>query len=198
MPKEELRSRLRFESPRLFDEALAAAVVDGHALDDGQTVRAPGFAIRLDPEHRAIADRYLAALAAAPYGPPAPDLFGVDADTLGALVDLGEVVRVADGVVYHPDAYASVERGTLALIDRDGTLTLAGFRDHFGTSRKYAQATLEYLDARRVTRRVGDQRVRGSAAAAIAPPAPADSNSDGSPPSVVPPPEEGDVLAATR
>jgi selenocysteine-specific elongation factor len=29
----------------------------------------------------------------------------------------------------------------------------------FGTSRKYAQALLEHLDDRRVTRRVGDARV---------------------------------------
>jgi selenocysteine-specific elongation factor len=29
----------------------------------------------------------------------------------------------------------------------------------FGTSRKYAQALLEYLDREKVTRRVGDDRV---------------------------------------
>jgi selenocysteine-specific elongation factor len=70
------------------------------------------------------------------------------------------VVRVGEGVIYAPDAYAAIEREVLSLIDRDGSVTLAGFRDHFGTSRKYAQATLEYLDQRRVTRRVGDERVR--------------------------------------
>jgi selenocysteine-specific elongation factor len=31
-------------------------------------------------------------------------------------------------------------------------------RDMFGTSRKYAQALLEHLDVKRVTRRVGGQR----------------------------------------
>jgi selenocysteine-specific elongation factor len=40
-------------------------------------------------------------------------------------------------------------------------MTLAQFRDHFGTSRKYAQATLEHLDRLKFTRRVGDDRVRG-------------------------------------
>jgi selenocysteine-specific elongation factor len=39
------------------------------------------------------------------------------------------------------------------------TITLAQVRDLFGTSRKYAQAILEYLDETRVTRRVGDERV---------------------------------------
>ena len=63
---------------------------------------------------------------------------------------------------------ATIERTVGELIDRDGSLTLADFRDHFGTSRKYAQATLEYLDQRRVTRRVGDERVRFAGAGAPA------------------------------
>ncbi len=129
-------------------------------------MRLPDFRISLDPVRRGLADRYLAALAAAPYAPPAPAEFGVDSLTLGALESLGEVVKVADGVVFAPDALAALVRDTLALIDRDGSLTLAGFRDHFQTSRKYAQATLEYLDQRRITRRVGDERVRFSGAGA--------------------------------
>jgi selenocysteine-specific elongation factor len=38
-------------------------------------------------------------------------------------------------------------------------VTIAGLRDALGTSRKHAQAILEHLDARRVTRRVGDEHV---------------------------------------
>ena len=40
-----------------------------------------------------------------------------------------------------------------------GSVTLAQVRDMFGTSRKYAQALLEHMDAERITRRVGDARV---------------------------------------
>ena len=50
---------------------------------------------------------------------------------------------------------------TLQFIDAHGAMTLAQFRDHFGTSRKYAQAALEHLDRLKYTRRVGDDRVRG-------------------------------------
>ncbi|MEA2522857.1 MAG: selenocysteine-specific elongation factor [Thermomicrobiales bacterium] len=161
MPKEELKSRVKLPGPpRLFDDVLATAVRDGVLADDGQTVRLPNFSIVLDARRRGLADRYLAALTAEPHSPPAPTEFGVDGETLGALVDRGEVVKVAEGVIFAPDAYAAIEREVLALIDREGSVTLAGFRDHFGTSRKYAQATLEYLDQRRVTRRVGDERVR--------------------------------------
>jgi selenocysteine-specific elongation factor len=161
IPKEELKSRAKLPGPpRLFDDVLATAVGDGALVDDGQTIRLPDFTIELDPARRALADRYIAALNAAPNAPPAPAEFGIDADTLGALIDRGEVVKVGEGVIYAPEAFAAIEREVLALIDRDGRVTLAGFRDHFRTSRKYAQATLEYLDQRRVTRRVGDERVR--------------------------------------
>lgn len=44
-------------------------------------------------------------------------------------------------------------------LKKEGTITLAQVRDLFSTSRKYAQAFLEYLDAQGITRRVGDERV---------------------------------------
>ena len=40
-----------------------------------------------------------------------------------------------------------------------GAVTVAQVRDRFGTSRRYVLAILEHLDERRVTRRVGDERV---------------------------------------
>jgi selenocysteine-specific elongation factor len=160
LSREELKRRLGIASPRLFDDVVATAVREGVVVGDAQVVRLAAFRIELDPERRAAADRFLAALRAEPATPPAPADLGVDADTLGALVDLGEVVRVGEGVVYAPETFAAIRRDVVALLERDGSLTLAGFRDHFATSRKYAQATLEYLDQIRVTRRVGDVRVR--------------------------------------
>jgi selenocysteine-specific elongation factor len=53
-------------------------------------------------------------------------------------------------------------------LESGGTVTVAVLRDHFGTSRRYAQAFLEFLDAERITRRVGDERVLGSRAHACA------------------------------
>jgi len=38
-------------------------------------------------------------------------------------------------------------------------MTVAQVRDRFNTSRKYALAIMEYLDDRKITRRVGDERV---------------------------------------
>jgi len=41
----------------------------------------------------------------------------------------------------------------------EGEITLARFRDRLGTTRKFAQAWLEYADDVGVTRRLGDVRV---------------------------------------
>jgi selenocysteine-specific elongation factor len=70
------------------------------------------------------------------------------------------VVRVGRTLHYHPDALAEVRRRVIQVIEGRGAITLAGLRDELGTSRKFAQALLEHLDATRVTRRLpGDERV---------------------------------------
>jgi selenocysteine-specific elongation factor len=53
-----------------------------------------------------------------------------------------------------------MEAWTLRTIDSQGSVTVAAFRDQFATSRKHALAVLEHFDARRLTRRQGDARVR--------------------------------------
>ncbi len=61
---------------------------------------------------------------------------------------------------YHPDTIAAVEQVVVKAAARgDGAITIAQLRDELGTSRKFAQALLEHLDAERVTIRRGDQHV---------------------------------------
>ena len=65
------------------------------------------------------------------------------------------------GVLFDRGAYDQMLERTVAELTARGKLTVAEFRDLFDTSRKYALAFLEHLDERRVTRRVGDERVLG-------------------------------------
>ena len=161
LAREEARRRLGITQPRLFDDLIATVAGAGELIDDGATLRLPQFRMTLDPARRAAADQYLAAIRAQPYTPPGPHEHGLDPETLAALEHLGEVTKVADGVYFAPEAWDALVQGTLAFIDSNGSMTLSQFRDHFGTSRKYAQAALEYLDQLKYTRRVGDDRVRG-------------------------------------
>jgi len=81
-----------------------------------------------------------------------------DAADLAALRAHGRIVRLGPSMHVHSDALAAVRARIVAAIERDGTITLAGARDELGTSRKYAQAYLEHLDAEHVTLRRGDER----------------------------------------
>jgi len=159
MAKEEVRSRTGLPA-RVFEEIVAHGASTGALVDDGETLRLPGHEITFTPEQRGKIDRYLAALRAAPYTPPGPAEFGIDPEVAIALAETGEVVRVDEGIIFARETFEEIQRQVLEIIDREGRITLAQFRDHFGSSRKYAQAVLEYLDHQRVTRRVGDERVR--------------------------------------
>jgi len=78
---------------------------------------------------------------------------------LGRLRRAGQAVRVARNLHFHPEPLAELEARVVALCERDGQVTIAGLRDELGSSRKIAQAVLEYLDRTRVTRRDGDAHV---------------------------------------
>jgi selenocysteine-specific elongation factor len=80
-------------------------------------------------------------------------------EELAALRAHGRAVRLGPTMHVHPEALAAVQARLTAAIERDGSITLAGARDELGTSRKYAQAYLEHLDAEHVTLRRGDERI---------------------------------------
>jgi selenocysteine-specific elongation factor len=67
----------------------------------------------------------------------------------------GRLRRVGDGLAVSTELY---ERGRGALLTLS-PITLAGFRDALGISRRTAQLLLERFDADGLTRRVGDERV---------------------------------------
>src|SRR5437899_5632562 len=75
---------------------------------------------------------------------------------LGAFLEsAGRLKRVGDGFAVSSELY---ERGREALQTLE-PITLAGFRDALGISRRTAQLLLERFDADGLTRRVGDERV---------------------------------------
>ncbi|KKK54755.1 hypothetical protein LCGC14_3081480, partial [marine sediment metagenome] len=80
-------------------------------------------------------------------------------DLLSYLEERGDIVRVEEGIVFAAEAYGEMVERVVAHLKERGTVTLAQVRDMLGTSRKYAQALLEYMDQQRITRRVGDERV---------------------------------------
>ena len=77
-----------------------------------------------------------------------------DRNLAGFLEDRGTLKRVGDGYAVSAALY---ERGLEAL-QTLSPITLAGFRDAVGISRRTAQLLLERYDADGLTLRVGDER----------------------------------------
>ena len=155
MPKAELASRLKLEA--YSADAVQRLSAEGLLVDRGATVSSPLHQIQLTQAQQAEIDAFLRALAENPYAPPS-DLIP-EPDLLNLLIEQRQVVKVSSSVVLSASAYSEMVDGVTALIKAQGRVTLAEVRDLFGTSRKYAQALLEHLDEKKITHRVGDERI---------------------------------------
>jgi selenocysteine-specific elongation factor len=109
----------------------------------------------LSPDALVLEER----LRGAGHEPPTEAELGEAAAELPALRAAGRAVRVGRTLHYHPEALAMVERRVAAFCEAHGSITIAQLRDELGTTRKFAQALLEHLDAAKVTRRRGDEHV---------------------------------------
>jgi selenocysteine-specific elongation factor len=108
------------------------------------------------PELSATALALEERLRAAGHEPPSEADLGDAVADIPALRDAGRAVRVGRNMYAHPDAIAEVRDRVVAIVESEGAITLARLRDELHTSRKFAQALLEHLDAARVTRRRPD------------------------------------------
>ena len=115
-------------------------------------LKAPSPPQELSPAARALEQRLLEAWCE----PPSDVELGELQSEIPALVAAGRVVRIGRAMHAHIDAVADVQQRVEGIIAAEGSVTLARARDELGTSRKYAQALLEHLDAARVTRRQED------------------------------------------
>jgi selenocysteine-specific elongation factor len=118
------------------------------AVDDTPAIAKP----TLDAAALALEER----LRAAGHEPLSEAELGDEARHLAALRDRGRIVRIGRGMYAHPEAIARVRTVVERIATDEGSVTLARLRDELSTSRKFAQALLEHLDAARVTRRQED------------------------------------------
>ncbi|NKQ34742.1 MAG: selenocysteine-specific translation elongation factor [Chloroflexi bacterium] len=160
LPREELRSRLRLKA-NVFNPFLSQLATDGRLAEDGALVRAPDHAVTFSPAQQAKIDALLRRMAGS--GVASPNVkeckTAVGEDVYFALTDLGQLVQISSDVVYAPAEYEELTGKIVAYLRGHGRINAAQTRDLLQTSRKYAIALLEHLDEKRVTRRVGDDRV---------------------------------------
>ena len=82
-----------------------------------------------------------------------------DNEQVEMLVEQGRLVRVGADLFYGRSEFDGMVDAARAALTANGSLSLAEARDLWQTSRKYAQAVIEEMDNRHITRRVGDTRV---------------------------------------
>ncbi len=157
--REELKSRLDL-SPRVFNALVGKLVVERVLDDHGSTLARAGHAIRLDASQQAKTQALLRKFAQDPDSPPTlKECQGeVGEELVNALVELGELVPVSTEVAFRKQDYDAMVAQVRAALAEKGQISLGEVRDLFHTSRKYAQALLEHLDAIGMTRRDGDFR----------------------------------------
>ena len=161
MPREELRSRSGIPSAA-FGAALAGLVADSVVEQRGAEVALPDHHVGVEATDGA-GTRFLEELGRTPFAPPsiaeAMQKSGAGAEVVRALERRGDLVRVSDDVAFTKSAYDDAVTLVKEMAASSGSITVAQLRDRMGASRRPVLALLEHLDARHLTRRVGDARV---------------------------------------
>ncbi len=155
MPKVELTTRLKLGN--YIALALENLIKQGALVEEAGYIRLPAHQVQITPAQQAKMDAFLKSLESNPYAPPA-DLIP-EFDLVNILIGQGKVVKVSDTIIFSAEVYQEMLDKITAQIKAKGRITLGEVRDMFGTSRKYVQALLEYLDREKITKRVGDDRV---------------------------------------
>lgn len=164
MPRDTLRTYLHLD-PELFDAVLAALVqAEIVSLASNGIIRLPDHNIRYSAPQENTIRQLWRDFDQSPHTPPtasqAREIVG-DA-VLTSLIERGELIRISDEVLLRPDVLRAWITFAQTRLEQGETLTVAVLRDHFQTTRRYALDFLERLDALAITRRKGDDRVRGS------------------------------------
>jgi selenocysteine-specific elongation factor len=159
IPREELKSRLKLSS-RVFNAIISSLVTRQSLLDSRSLLSIPSHEVTLDNGQQARVQVLKRKFEQNPFSPPSvkESQAEVGEEVLNALVEMGDFVIVSSDVIFRKADYDSAVKRIRESLAEHEKLTLAEVRDLFGTSRKYAQALLEHLDAIGITTRDGDHR----------------------------------------
>jgi len=186
LSKEMWRTRLQL-SPKMAVEVFAVLQAQGklEAISEsgsgpgtaqelttrgGGLIRLPGFEPVFTPAQQRKVEQLLQRFQQSPYTPPtrieAEEM--ADAEIVHALIERGVLVKLNDGVLFLRETYEDAVNRLVAFLREHHEMTVAEARDILGATRRYILPLLEQLDTLRITRRVGDERVLGPAAAHVA------------------------------
>ena len=168
LPKEEWRARLNL-SPKMAGEIFAAMQAEGVVSEavittTGSFIRLSNFEPRFNSAQQQKVAQLLQRFRENPYTPPGrADVEAmVGTEVLGALLEQGQIVKIGDAVLFLRETYDEAIATLIQYLREHGKMTVAEARDVLGATRKYILPLLEHMDALKLTRRMGDERVPGT------------------------------------
>jgi selenocysteine-specific elongation factor len=159
IPREELKSKLKL-APRIFN-TIINRLITGHSITDYSVWLAkPEHEIKFNGSDQLKVKELMRKFDQNPYVTPSVKecQSEVGEEIVNGLIELGELVTVSQEVIFRKKDYDALIEKVRSTLEANGEMTLAEARDTLGTTRKYAQALLEHLDAIGVTMRAGDTR----------------------------------------
>ena len=159
MPIQEYRTRMRMD-PKWATPYIESAIDHSWLQNERNLLKSPSHIPTLSKEQQAEVDKLLKRFRSQPFNTPSRReiLMEIDEEILQFLIWSEEVVSVSEDVFFTGSTYNEAVVKIREVFKEQDTLTVAEVRDLFKTSRKYALALMEYLDACGITRRDGDVR----------------------------------------
>lgn len=162
LSKEEWRARLRL-APKLAAEVFVGLQEEGIAAEAAVSglIRLPDFVPTFSKSQQQQIERLMRQFRENPYTPPtrgeAEAVVGTE--VLAALIEQGQLVKLSENVLFLRETCDAAIAAIVAYLQAHETITASQARDLLGGTRKYILPLLEYMDAQKITRRKGDERV---------------------------------------
>jgi len=172
MPKEELRGQVQLDSSlthsQLSFDRVLQTLLQAHSIDArDQVITLAGRGVTMNSEERVAKQAISRAFEIAGLrAPPAKEVLSslrIDRaraeKILQVLLNEKMLIKVAEDLIFHQAALDQLRSVLAERKQRESRISVPGFKELTGVSRKYAIPLLEYLDRERVTRRSGDDRI---------------------------------------
>ncbi|HZK28583.1 MAG TPA: selenocysteine-specific translation elongation factor [Clostridia bacterium] len=167
MRREELRTRLLPRAELQLSDLVIDRLRDRDVLDTHDGLASlRGYQVTLSAREEAAVLTLDSLFLESGFTPPALDEVtlksekGVNREQLmSMLINQGTLVRLTPQILMHKQCVEKAWEITRETIEKEGEITLAGFRDRLETTRKFAIALLEYFDKLKRTRLVDESRV---------------------------------------
>ena len=165
MLKEDLRAEI---GPRMdqkgYQAILSLMTSRNEVVISEAVVRLPSHKPMLTPQQEQLAltikNEYKAAGVNPPLVTEIEQRHGATfREILALLIERGDLVKITTDIYFYKETISEAEMALRKFLESNQYITVSQFRDLIQSSRKYVVPLLEYFDAKRVTRRLGDQRV---------------------------------------